>query len=148
MATHSSVLAWRILGTREPAGLLSMGSHRVGHDWSNLAAAAAAEFYLNLGVTWSWLISFAQGNFLVPSMSQIRAHFWSMFWVLWKFSWKWDVEIWMPSPCWRCLIWVDESKLKKTDYFCSLVGRITAKVIIKMIGMVCYFSKIMSERYC
>ena len=32
MATHSSVLAWRIPGTREPGGLLSMGSHRVGHD--------------------------------------------------------------------------------------------------------------------
>ena len=41
MATHSSVLAWRIPGTREPGGLLSMGSHRVGHDWSDLAAAAA-----------------------------------------------------------------------------------------------------------
>ena len=42
MATHSSVLAWRIPGTAEPGGLLSMGSHRVRHDWSNLAAAAAA----------------------------------------------------------------------------------------------------------
>ena len=42
MATHSSVLAWRIPGTVEPDGLLSMGSHRVGHDWSDLAAAAAA----------------------------------------------------------------------------------------------------------
>ena len=42
MATHSSVLAWRIPGTGEPGGLLSMGSHRVGHDWSDLAAAAAA----------------------------------------------------------------------------------------------------------
>ena len=41
MATHSSVLSWRILGTREPGGLPSMGLHRVGHDWSNLAAAAA-----------------------------------------------------------------------------------------------------------
>ena len=39
MATHSSVLAWRIPGTREPGGL-SMGSHRVRHDWSDLAAAA------------------------------------------------------------------------------------------------------------
>ena len=38
MATHSSVLAWRIPGTGEPGGLLSMGSHRVGHDWSDLAA--------------------------------------------------------------------------------------------------------------
>ena len=42
MATHSSVLAWRIPGTEEPGGLLSMGSHRVGHDWCDLAVAAAA----------------------------------------------------------------------------------------------------------
>ena len=41
MATHSIVLAWRIPGTWEPGGLLSMGSNRVGHDWSDLAAAAA-----------------------------------------------------------------------------------------------------------
>ena len=40
MATHSSVLAWRIPGTGEPSGLPSMGSHRVGHDWGDLAAAA------------------------------------------------------------------------------------------------------------
>ena len=40
MATHSSVLAWRIPGTGKPAGLPSMGSHRVGHDGSDLAAAA------------------------------------------------------------------------------------------------------------
>ena len=42
MATHSSVLAWRIPGTGEPGGLPSMGSHRVRHDWSDLAAATAA----------------------------------------------------------------------------------------------------------
>ena len=41
MATHSSVLAWRIPGMGEPGGLPSMGSHRVGHDLSNLAATAA-----------------------------------------------------------------------------------------------------------
>ena len=40
MATHSSVLAWRIPGTGEPGGLPSMGSHRVGQDSSDLAAAA------------------------------------------------------------------------------------------------------------
>ena len=39
MATHSSVLAWRIPGTAKPGGLPSMGSHRVGHDGSDLAAA-------------------------------------------------------------------------------------------------------------
>ena len=43
MATHSSVLAWRIPGTGEPRGLPSMGLHRVGHDWSDLAAAAVAD---------------------------------------------------------------------------------------------------------
>ena len=44
MATHSSTLAWRIPGTEEPGQLPSMLSHRVGHDWSDLAAAAAADF--------------------------------------------------------------------------------------------------------
>ena len=43
MATHSSILVWRIPGMGEPGGLLSMGSQRVGHDWSDLAAAAAED---------------------------------------------------------------------------------------------------------
>ena len=42
MATHSNILAWRIPGTEEPGGLPSIGSHRVGHDWSDLAVAAVA----------------------------------------------------------------------------------------------------------
>ena len=41
MATQSSILAWRIPGMGEPCGLPSMGSHRVGHDWGDLVAAAA-----------------------------------------------------------------------------------------------------------
>ena len=53
MATHSSVLAWRIPGTGEPGGLPSMGSHRVGHDCSDLAAAAAAVYERSsFSVTW------------------------------------------------------------------------------------------------
>ena len=44
MATHSSILAWRIPGMREPGGLPSTGSHRVRHDWSELAAAADSIF--------------------------------------------------------------------------------------------------------
>ena len=47
MAAHSSVLAWRIPGMAEPGGLPSMASHRVGHDWSDLAAAAAAAWCLS-----------------------------------------------------------------------------------------------------
>ena len=53
MATHSSVLAWRIPGTAEPGGLPSMESHRVRHDWSNVAAAAA-----------SWPYSLLEGSLL------------------------------------------------------------------------------------
>ena len=53
MATHSSVLAWRIPGTGEPVGLPSMGSHRVGNDCRNLAAAAAGG--TSLLVSWSRL---------------------------------------------------------------------------------------------
>jgi len=65
MATHSSVLAWRIPGTGEPGGLPSMGLHRVGHDWSDLAAAAVGsregwrnrEIYIHweTDLTVSWL---------------------------------------------------------------------------------------------
>ena len=48
MATHSSVLAWRIPGTEEPGELLSMGSHRVRHDCSDLAAAAEVILACNI----------------------------------------------------------------------------------------------------
>ena len=48
MATHSSILAWRVPGTEEPGGLLSMWSHRVGHDWRDLAEAAASNLLLTL----------------------------------------------------------------------------------------------------
>ena len=44
MATHSSVLPWRIPGMGQPSGLPSMGLHRVGHDWSDLAVAAVYDY--------------------------------------------------------------------------------------------------------
>ena len=61
MATHSSVLAWRIPGTGEPDGLPSMGWHRVRHDWSDLAAAAAVtdcdfNLQLRLNDEWCWQV--------------------------------------------------------------------------------------------
>ena len=61
MATHSGILAWRIPGMVEPGGLPSTGSHRVGHDWSDLAAAAAAEsqnddvFLSSVGTMLTWM---------------------------------------------------------------------------------------------
>ena len=54
MATHSSLLAWRIPGTVEPGGLPSMVSHRVGHDWSDLAAAAAAATFWDTSSSWKY----------------------------------------------------------------------------------------------
>ena len=56
MATHSSVLAWRIPGKGEPGGLPSLGSPRVGHDRSDAAAAvAAASEQPCPGITWMML---------------------------------------------------------------------------------------------
>ena len=64
MATHSSILAWRIPGTGEPGGLLSMGLQRGGHDWSVLApaaaAAAAAAASLDRGLWFSFLFFFVR----------------------------------------------------------------------------------------
>ena len=50
IATHSSVLAWRIPGIVEPDGLPSMGWHRVRHDWSDLATAAAKQPLLKIKI--------------------------------------------------------------------------------------------------
>ena len=60
MAAHSSIYAWRIPGTEEPGGLPSMGSHRVGHDWSDLAAAAC---------TWTFVMA---GEFVISSVLSHR----------------------------------------------------------------------------
>ena len=63
METHSSVLAWRILGTAEPGGLRSMGSHRVRHDHSDLAAAAAAVVLSQGRRVWKLRCFWAQVSF-------------------------------------------------------------------------------------
>ena len=58
MAAHSSVLAWRIPGTGEPGGLPSLGSHRVGHDWSDAAAACTISFDLKIAPQAQYLFFF------------------------------------------------------------------------------------------
>ena len=60
--THSSVLAWRIPGTGEPGGLPSMGSHRVRHDWSDLAAATTATYSSSFGTLRNYLASIMHGH--------------------------------------------------------------------------------------
>ena len=63
MATHSSVLAWRISGTGEPGGLLSIELHRVGHDWSNLAASSSPAFIHTVSATWHIHASLQVGSY-------------------------------------------------------------------------------------
>ena len=78
MAPHSSTLAWKIPWMEEPGGLPSMGSHRVGHDWSDLAAACQRMFCLCslLGLLWSWLISWLIFRPLNHFMSSLLCKVW------------------------------------------------------------------------
>ena len=64
VATHSSILAWRIPGMEEPHRLPSMGLHRVGHDWSDLAATTASGKFL-LSYT-KWLITYFPSSLICP----------------------------------------------------------------------------------
>ena len=63
MAHHSSILAWRIPGMGEPGGLPSMGSHKVGHDWNDLAAAAACTSKVMLNILYLSFNSIWTENF-------------------------------------------------------------------------------------
>ena len=65
MATHSSVLAWRIPGTEEPSGLPSIGSHRVGHNWSDLESKFKQPTSSVCGCIYVWVV-------VVQSLSHIQ----------------------------------------------------------------------------
>ena len=96
MATHSSVLAWRIPGTAEPGGLPSMGSHRVEHDWSKLAAAwfsliqsVSQLFYLKQLVFHTWII-IVKDPFLTEVLSNIDLNLCFCYSYLGKTKQNWD----------------------------------------------------------
>ena len=79
ITTHSSILAWRILWTEEPGGLLSMGSHRVGYDWSDLACMRALEKEMATHSSVpAWSIPETEEPGGLPSMGSHRVgHDWS-----------------------------------------------------------------------
>ena len=79
MATHSSILAWRIMWTEETGGLPSMGSHRVGQDWSNLACMHALEKEMaTQSRILAWRIPGTEEPGGLPSMGSYRVgHNWS-----------------------------------------------------------------------
>ena len=77
MATHSSVLAWRIPGTGETCGLPSMGSHRVGHNWCNLAEASLELFRKKWKCKSLSHVWFFVTPWTIQSMEFSRPEYWS-----------------------------------------------------------------------
>ena len=79
MVTHSGILAWRILWTEEPGGLLSIGSHRVRHYWSDLACMHALETAMAThSSVLAWRIAGMEKPSGLPSMGSHRVrHDWS-----------------------------------------------------------------------
>ena len=91
MATHSAILAWRIPGMGEPGGLLSMGSHRVGHNWSDLAVAA----YININggiLQYAFLFPCCWILLLLLPLDMAHSHPFSSWW-----AFKWGS--WSVFPC-------------------------------------------------
>ena len=105
MATHSSVLAWRIPGMGEPGGLPSMGLHRGGHNWSDLAVAAAVGlsymafimlryissmpgFWRVFIINWSWILSKA----FSASIEIIMVFIFQFVNVVYQFYWFANIE--------------------------------------------------------
>ena len=122
MAAHSSVLAWRIPAMGEPGGLPSMWSHRVGHDWGNLAAAAAADSILK-----SRDITLSTKVHLVKAMVFPVVMYGCESWTLKKAECQRNdaFELW----CWRRLLrvpWItrrsNQSILNEISPGCSLEG--------------------------
>ena len=98
MATHSSVLAWRIPGMGEPGGLPSMGSHRVGHDWSDLAAAAvhrkSVGSWSTLAIYRSWNIDLTrQGSTFFCDCSGVQV--WTMSFPIILGNGEWALVSWL-----------------------------------------------------
>ena len=118
MATHSSVLAWRIPGTEEPGGLPSMGSHSVRHDLCDLAAAAAGQPQLKedqVGIllgrkrAW-WSGDHALGVKAPPLESCLNHHFGGL------------ITLTPATETWGTEDWQSEGKLGKSELVCSLLS--------------------------
>ena len=100
MATHSSVLAWRIPGMGEPGGLPSMGSRRVGHDWSDLAAAEGTSIVFSIVVAPTYIPTNSEGGridcslrhlLLVTALKPISTILWFQ-----------QEEVWSIMKSWGC----------------------------------------------
>ena len=114
MATHSSVLAWRIPGTGEPGGLQSMGSHRVGHDWSDLAAGAAV---LGLNQKLTNQVAPCGYTYHFPSQFSKPNLYWFKLWLLPTLTW--DAVGWAEIKLflWHLLCTGNGAEQQKVEHF-------------------------------
>ena len=107
---NSSTLAWKIPWTEDPGGLPSMGSHRVGHDWSDLAAAAAAAAWLIHSLFFSTMAHFY--GFVQPVIPlltlgfsawfyfrfwRLESTWWNSYLIGWKFWQRLCHRLWLPG---------------------------------------------------
>ena len=132
MATYSSVLAWRIRRTGEPGGLPSLGSHRVGYNWGDSAAAAAADIFKSRDITLPTKVRLVKATVFLVVMYGCES------WTIKKAECqRIDVfKLW----CWRRLLRVpwtarrsNQSILKEISPGCSLEG-LMLKLKLKYFG--------------
>ena len=156
MATHSSVLAWRIPGMGEPGGLPSMGSHRVGHNWSDLAAAAAAAgsywfidettfdsvaFFLEQQISAFWGPLSAKGGFLWLMWFCLLVHFGlqNLNLPVWRRKWQ-PTPVFLPGKyheqrsvvdysLWSCQELVMVEQLNNNNKFTCNINKIQCRTL-------------------
>ena len=135
MATHSSVLAWRIPGMGEPGGLLSMGLHRVRHDWSDLAAAAARQFF-TMVIIW-YKHQYSQGcpsKFVHLKCWKLKGQKYEIWPKAMKNYWKkWCKEFGSENYISKRLLWLiwwmvySRRRLRHRNFYSDLLGGLVAK---------------------
>ena len=104
MATHSSILAWRIPGMGEPGGLPSVGSHRVRHNWSNLVAAAvAAAANMYRGAWWATIHAVAKSRTRLSDFTNLYTGLplWLSWWRIYLRCRRPGFNPWIGKISWR-----------------------------------------------
>ena len=110
MAPHSSTLAWKIPWTEEPGGLQSMRSHRVWHDWSDLAADLLIEpfwpawdgtsLWFWFALLWQWVMLSIFSSVCYPSVCLLWRNVW---FVLWPIFWLGHLFFWYSAEWAACI---------------------------------------------
>ena len=148
MATHSSGLAWRIPGTVEPGGLPSVGSLRVGQDWSDLAAAAAAtRLYMGLLYKTTGTVT----SVIVTSVKYARENIVTFHCVLFS-TIPGVISVWSKYQEWLCFSW---AMVCLYFYFTKIQQWVTSHFPIGRNGFPSWFSENVfprvlkpSKKYC